>query len=95
MAKPVTTSDLGTLKNLGPASADWLCACGITSAAELKRVGAVMAYRIVRHRFPTTNALLLFALHGALADTHWNALDPAAKAQLRAEAEGPLTVGPA
>ncbi|MEP0547380.1 MAG: TfoX/Sxy family protein [Rhodothermales bacterium] len=93
MAKPATTSDLGTLKNLGPTSVGWLCACGITSAAELRRVGAVMAYRIVRHRFPATNALLLFALHGALTDTHWNALHPATKARLRAEAAGDLVVG--
>ncbi len=87
-------SDLASLKNLGPKSAEWLGACGITSAAELRRVGAAMAYRIVRHRYPEANALLLFALHGALTDMHWNDLDPATKAQLRAEAEGPLAVGP-
>lgn len=89
-----TTSDLGALKNLGPTSVEQLCACGITSAAELRRVGAVLAYRIVQHRFPRTNALLLFALHGALTDTHWNGLDPAAKARLRDEAAGDLMIGP-
>ncbi len=52
-----------------------------------------MAYRIVRHRYPGTNALLLFALHGALTDTHWNGLGPATKSRLQAEAEGELRVG--
>ena len=88
----MTDSDLGTLKNLGPTSVGRLCACGITTAEELRRVGVVMAYRIVRHRFPHTNALLLYALHGALTDTHWNGLAPATKERLRAEAEGDLTI---
>jgi len=86
-------SDLTTLKNLGPKSVGWLCDCGITSQAELRRIGAVMAYKIVRHRYPKANALLLFALHGALTNTHWNGLDPATKARLRDEAEGALRVG--
>lgn len=88
------SSDLGSLKNLGPMSVGWLCEAGITSRAELERIGAVMAYLIVRHRRPNVNALLLFALHGALTDTHWAEIDPAAKAQLRAEAAEPLQVGP-
>ena len=87
------TSDLTTLKNIGPTSAAWLCEAGITSCAELERVGAVMAYLIVRHHRPGVHSLLLFALHGALTDTHWASLDPATKARLRAEAAAPLHVG--
>lgn len=85
-------SDLAALKNLGPKSVAWLCACGITSQAELRRVGAVMAYKIVRHRYPEANALLLFALHGALTGSHWNGLAPATKARLRDESDGELRV---
>ena len=90
--RPVGT-DLETLKNIGPTSAEWLWDAGITSRAELERVGAVMAYLIVRHHRPGVNALLLFALHGALTDTHWAAIDDDAKVNLRAEADRGLQVG--
>lgn len=87
------TTDLVTLKNIGPASAAWLCEAGITSRAELERVGPVMAYLIVRHHRPGVNVLLLFALHGALTATHWAAIDAETKARLRAEAAEGLRVG--
>lgn len=86
-------SDLEAMKNLGPTSVAWLCDAGITSRSELERVGAVMAYLIVRHHRPGVNALLLFALHGALTDTHWASLEPETKARLRAEAAEPLQIG--
>ena len=87
-------ASLADLKNLGPVSCRWLEEAGIATPGELRRVGAVMAYQIVRHRRPEANALLLYALHGALTDTHWSSLSPAVRARLRAEAAVPLQVRP-
>lgn len=86
-------NDLASLKNLGPKSVDWLRGAGIDSPAALKEAGAVLAYKIVKHRFPEASVLLLYALHGALTDTHWNELSAAEKAVLRREAEGVLEIG--
>lgn len=42
--------ELQHLKNLGKTSAQWLHAVGIHSASDLRRLGAVDAYRAVRTR---------------------------------------------
>ena len=83
------------LKNIGPTSAAWLAEIGITSRAALADIGPVMVYKMIQHRHPGVNILLLYALQGAVMDVHWNALSPEMKAHLRHEADGTLTVGPA
>ena len=83
------------LKNIGPTSAAWLAEIGITSRAALADIGPVMVYKMIQHRHPGVNVLLLYALQGAVMDVHWNALTPEMKAQLRREAEGRLSVEPA
>lgn len=88
-------SDLTQLKNLGPQSVQWLESAGITSADELRRLGSVLAYKIVKHRHPEVNLLMLYALEGALRDLPYNGLPPDLRAQLKADAEVPLRVGPA
>ena len=85
-------TNLMSLKNLGPKSVAWLRAVGIDTHAALEEAGAVLAYKIVKHHFPEASVLLLYALQGALSDTHWNALSAAEKATLRQEAEGELEI---
>ncbi len=81
------------LKNIGPVSAGWLLEIGCRTRADLEAMGAVMAYKILKHHPPGDVTLnLLYALHGALTDTHWTGLSPDVKARL--EAAGPMTVGP-
>ncbi|MBD1553736.1 TfoX/Sxy family protein [Pseudomonas typographi] len=60
------------LRNLGKTSARWLHACGIHSAADLRRLGAVAAYRAVRTRGFKASKVLLYAIEGALLDVHWS-----------------------
>lgn len=86
--------DVERLKNIGPASAEWLHEAGIHTKADLEEVGAVMAYKVLQHQHPQrVNMLLLYALQGALLDVHWNALPPEMKDQLKQDAREPLTVG--
>ncbi|MCA9262905.1 MAG: TfoX/Sxy family protein [Planctomycetales bacterium] len=74
------------LRNLGPASAAWLSAVGISTAEELRRVGAVFAYRLVRQRFPAASLNLLWAMAAGLADRDWRELTDDEKQRLREEA---------
>jgi len=57
--------ELQHLKNLGKTSAQWLHAVGIHSASDLKRLGAVDAYRAVKARGFRASKVLLYAIEGA------------------------------
>lgn len=80
-------SELLSLKNLGNTSINWLKAIGINSYDELKSVGPVEAYTKIKQRHIKVSKVFLYALHGALTNTHWNDLTPSLKEQLVAEAE--------
>lgn len=86
-------SALAALRNIGPTSAGWLAEAGIETPEALARVGPVFAYKLVRLRHPEANALLLWALAGALDGRDWRELSPEEKAALRAEAKAPLEAG--
>jgi DNA transformation protein len=64
-------ASLSTLPNLGPKSRAMLAAAGITSLAQLRRLGAVAAYSRVRRRSPKASLNLLWALEGALTGLPW------------------------
>lgn len=66
--------ELQQLKNLGKTSALWLHAVGIHSASELRRRGAVAAYRAVLARGFNASRVLLYSIEGALLDVHWSEL---------------------
>ena len=80
-------SDLLELKNLGNTSINWLRTIGIHSYQDLKEAGAVEAYSRIKLRGIRVSKVLLYALHGALTDTHWTELDPNLKAKLVQEAD--------
>ncbi|HLT05681.1 MAG TPA: TfoX/Sxy family protein [Pseudomonas sp.] len=66
--------ELLRLKNLGKTSAQWLHASGIHSLEDLRRLGAVNAYRVVRARGFRASRVLLYAIEGALLDIPWSEL---------------------
>lgn len=76
--------DLQTLKNIGKTSAQWLRAVGIQNAADLRRAGAVEAFRAVKARGFGASRVLLYAIEGALLDIHWSDLSDAQKQALDA-----------
>ncbi|MGK0441637.1 MAG: DNA transformation protein [Pseudohongiellaceae bacterium] len=84
--------ELLDLKNLGNTSINWLKAIGINSYEDLKNMGPVEAYTQIKQREIKVSKVFLYALHGALTDTHWNDLDPNLKQKLVAEAELRLSV---
>ena len=78
---------MADLLNLGPASARWLEAVGITSYDDLEQLGSVEAYLLVREAFPAASANLLYALEGALRDVRWDELPRSQRDALREQAE--------
>lgn len=85
-------SDLARLRNLGPASAALLAEAGIHDEGQLRALGAVLAFKIVRHHVPGASLNLLYALEGALTGQTWHRLPEARRAELKAEADAPMDV---
>jgi DNA transformation protein len=57
--------------NLGPKSTTWLNEIGIFTLDDLRRVGAVPAFLELRRAGFNVSVVMLYALEGALTDTHW------------------------
>lgn len=74
------------LLNIGPKSANWLKEVGISTLADLQKAGAVLAYKILQHRFKGINILMLYGLYGALNNRHWNSLSREEKDTLKSAA---------
>lgn len=71
--------------NLGPKSAAWLGDAGITTRAEIERLGTIeVCRRVIRAGHPA-NVVLAYAIEGALMGCHWNALPWEFKRHLRIE----------
>ena len=73
------------MRNLGPTSAAWLREINVHTKADLQRLGAALAYRLVKQRQPKTSLNLLWAIAAALADKDWLELSVEEKEKLLAE----------
>lgn len=80
-------SELLQLKNLGMASVNILHAIGVNTYSDLQALGSVETYRRIKARGINVSKVMLYALEGALIDTHWSDLDTGLKERLVAEAE--------
>ena len=79
--------DLSRLKNIGPVTIRQLREVGIANVTALRKLGALAAYRRLKHAFPRQVSLvMLYALEGALRGCHWNQLPPGVKEKLVAAA---------
>lgn len=67
--------ELETLLNLGPRSISMLRAAGISTLAELEELGAVEAYLTLKREKISVSLNMLYVIHGALNNVHWNQLD--------------------
>ncbi len=80
--------NLDELTNIGPTSKKWLHAIGIDTLADLKTMGVVAAYSLVKAQGYNASLNLLYALHGALTGQRWNELSAETKRQLQEDAAG-------
>lgn len=63
---------IGQLLNLGPACKRWLHPIGIRTRGDLRWISLEELYEKVKRRIPQCNGVFLYAVFGALTDTHWN-----------------------
>lgn len=75
------------LRNLGPASGQWLRAVGITTIAELQRIGPALAYLRVKEKQPRASLNLLWALAAGVKQKDWRQLTVEEKRQLKRQCE--------
>lgn len=88
MPDSAPSTDIKDMRNLGPATARMLAEVDICYQAELRRVGAVSAYRRLRFRFGGAATIVaLYAIEAALRGCDWRALDAATRDRLRQEAK--------
>ena len=80
---------LRELKGLGPKSEKSLIKIGITTPAELNKVGAVRAYlRLKKESSVQPSLNFLYAMVGALENEHWIDIAKNEKGRLLMELEG-------
>lgn len=76
------TDSVDKLRNLGPQSCRWLRECGITTIEELRSLGTVAAFQIVKAQQPKASLNLLWGLAAGLEDRDWRELADAEKESL-------------
>ncbi len=82
-----TQDDIEQLRNIGPTSASWLRSVGIQTQSQLRDIGPVAAFLIVRSRFPKVSLNLLWALAAGIDRIDWRELSIEKKNELRAQLE--------
>lgn len=75
------------LRNLGVVSGQWLRDAGISTVADLERIGASAAYQMIRRSNSGASLNLLWAMAAGLDGRDWRDLSAAEKDQLRASVE--------
>lgn len=73
--------------NLGPKSTQWLKASGIETVEQLRRIGPVVAFKIVKQNHARASLNLLWALAAGLEGKDWRDLTPSQKRNLQRQLE--------
>ena len=76
-------SDLTTIRNIGPAQEKALMGVGITSAAQLRELGADKAYTRLLKSGNRPHFIMYYVLHMALQGRPWNNCKGEEKKKLR------------
>lgn len=79
---PPSGGALSALKGLGPQSLAMLARAGIKTEAQLRKVGAVVAYARTKAVCPKASLNLLWALEGALSGRRWQDVAETERASL-------------
>ena len=83
---------LTDLKNIGNKIAARLRSVGIFSEGDLRSVGAVQAYRLIKEKYPEETlpvCYYLYSFEGALTDEHWDAIGERRKRELKEHIDEP------
>lgn len=81
----MTDDDIANWPNLGPTSIAWLRAAGLDRGSQVRRLGPVAAYLLVKTRQSRASLNLLWALVAGETGRDWRSLGVEEKARLREE----------
>jgi len=76
-------SELSRLKNIGPTSECWLNSIGVYTVEDLRRLGSIPAYTLLKENGFNVSLNLVFAIEATLLGLHWRELPGDIKAELR------------
>ena len=79
----MSANQLESLKNLGPKSVRMLEAIGVRSREDISELGALEVWDRLRLAGFRPSLVMLYALEGALAGVHWNAIAVERKLELQ------------
>lgn len=82
-AKPEPREHLQGCLNLGPKSVRWLVDAGFDSVEEIRRLGPIEVCRRLRSGGCPVSVAMAYALEGALAGCHWQAIPAESREALR------------
>jgi len=85
--------NIADLPNFGPKSQQMLERAGIKTVDQLRKLGAVRAYVQVKRSGCNASLNLLWAMEGALTDTHWQVVAKHERLRLLLELEDVEKVG--
>ena len=80
-------SDISKLRNLGPKSAENFAELGIHSRDDLAEWGPVKVWHALKTAGKPVTRVMVYAIQGALLDTHWNDLPPGLKDELNRQCD--------
>ena len=75
------------LRNLGPVSTQWLNSIDVYTKEDIKTIGPIVIYNMLKARGYNVNILIVYALQGAIMDCHWNDIPTKMKIDFKAEIE--------
>lgn len=76
-------SPISDLKNFAKTSERWLNEIGVYTKEDLKRLGSIHAYRLLKERGFNVSLNMVYAIEATLLDLHWQELPSDLKAELR------------
>ena len=81
----MSLEEVAKLRNLGFKSAEMLANVGVTNAEQIRRLGSIGCFLLVKSAIPSISLNLLWAIEGFLLDLDWRDLPDARKNDLRSE----------
>ncbi|KAB2838159.1 MAG: competence protein TfoX [Melioribacteraceae bacterium] len=73
------------IKNLGPVSTKWLNSIDVYTIDDVKKLGPIVIYNMLKAHGYNVNILMVYALQGAIMDCHWKEIPEKLKKEFQKE----------
>ncbi|OGU35530.1 MAG: hypothetical protein A2068_11630 [Ignavibacteria bacterium GWB2_35_6b] len=83
--KKIKNTALQKIKNLGPVSTIWLNSIDVHTIDDIKKLGPIVIYHMLKAHGYNVNILMVYALQGAIMDCHWNEIPDKLKKEFQKE----------